>query len=144
MTSGKLIVYKIRGVENPADLMTKFLNVSDIQRRLSMMNMYTEGVDGGERVVGCVEVDVGVGELNLDESSWICAQCVMLTVIVLKVISEFIVLEALNGSVKMAARSGSVGAVGANRSERTSRGVVREWEEMRCVGGAVERRRDQD
>eukprot|EP00973_Karenia_brevis_P075636 10508817-Karenia_brevis.AAC.1 len=36
---GKLVVEKIPGEENPADLMTKVLSVKDIQSRLNSMNL---------------------------------------------------------------------------------------------------------
>eukprot|EP00973_Karenia_brevis_P094474 12422683-Karenia_brevis.AAC.1 len=36
---GKLVVEKIPGEENPADLMTKALTVKDIQSRLNSMNL---------------------------------------------------------------------------------------------------------
>eukprot|EP00973_Karenia_brevis_P071310 9905543-Karenia_brevis.AAC.1 len=36
---GKLVVEKIPGEENPADLVTKVLTVKDIQSRLNSMNL---------------------------------------------------------------------------------------------------------
>eukprot|EP00973_Karenia_brevis_P047774 6632369-Karenia_brevis.AAC.1 len=39
---GKLIVHKVLGEENPADLMTKVLSNKDIESRLKKMNMYVE------------------------------------------------------------------------------------------------------
>eukprot|EP00973_Karenia_brevis_P021657 2979315-Karenia_brevis.AAC.1 len=36
---GKLVVEKIPGEENPADLMTKVLTVKEIKSRLSSMNL---------------------------------------------------------------------------------------------------------
>eukprot|EP00973_Karenia_brevis_P052869 7348933-Karenia_brevis.AAC.1 len=36
----KLVVHKIPGEENPADLTTKILGNKDIDKRLSAMNMY--------------------------------------------------------------------------------------------------------
>eukprot|EP00973_Karenia_brevis_P024333 3356879-Karenia_brevis.AAC.1 len=36
---GKLVVSKVPGEENPADLMTKILGCEEIKSRLEMMNM---------------------------------------------------------------------------------------------------------
>ena len=39
VNDGKVIVSKIPGTENPADLMTKILGISDINERLKAMNL---------------------------------------------------------------------------------------------------------
>eukprot|EP00973_Karenia_brevis_P039775 5489301-Karenia_brevis.AAC.1 len=37
---GKLVVHKVPGEENPADLMTKILGNKDIDKRLNTMNIH--------------------------------------------------------------------------------------------------------
>eukprot|EP00973_Karenia_brevis_P053833 7477991-Karenia_brevis.AAC.1 len=39
---GKLIVHKVPGEENPADLMTKVISNKDIDSRLRKMNIFAE------------------------------------------------------------------------------------------------------
>ena len=39
VSDGKVIVSKVAGTENPADLMTKILGISDIDERLKSMNL---------------------------------------------------------------------------------------------------------
>ena len=39
---GKVLVSKVPGTENPADLMTKLLGVQDIKTRLENMNLKVE------------------------------------------------------------------------------------------------------
>ena len=39
VNDGKVIVSKVAGTENPADLMTKILNISDIDERLKSMSL---------------------------------------------------------------------------------------------------------
>ena len=43
VASGKLVVYKIPGTLNPADLMTKVLSLKEVEFRLEFMNMYIRG-----------------------------------------------------------------------------------------------------
>ena len=43
VADGKLVVYKVPGERNPADLMTKVLGIKDIKERLSMLNIRFEG-----------------------------------------------------------------------------------------------------
>ena len=48
---GKVIVSKVRGDLNPADLMTKILRIKEIHQRLDGMNIrvdYTNGFPGDE------------------------------------------------------------------------------------------------
>eukprot|EP00973_Karenia_brevis_P062884 8742419-Karenia_brevis.AAC.1 len=40
---GRLVVSRVPGEENPADLMTKVLGYKDIKSRLEMMNMEMRG-----------------------------------------------------------------------------------------------------
>ena len=39
VNEGTVKVFKVRGIENPADLMTKVLGIKDIDERLKMMNL---------------------------------------------------------------------------------------------------------
>ena len=59
VADGKLVVEKVDGTDNPADLMTKVLSISDIRYRLALMNMYVhrsaEGVVEVGRVWGGYE-----------------------------------------------------------------------------------------
>lgn len=54
VAEGKVEVSKIFGTENPADLMTKFLGVSDIQSRLEAMGLKCEW--DSESVASCVKI----------------------------------------------------------------------------------------
>ena len=45
---GNVVVAKVAGTKNPADLMTKTLAISDIAARLKMMNLKMFGSDGTE------------------------------------------------------------------------------------------------
>ena len=42
MEHGRLEVHKVRGDENPADLMTKILSLKEVVDRLSWMNLRAE------------------------------------------------------------------------------------------------------
>eukprot|EP00973_Karenia_brevis_P007032 954604-Karenia_brevis.AAC.1 len=52
VADGKLLVEKVPGEENPADLMTKILSIKDIRLRLSKINLHRVGVDDQD---GCVD-----------------------------------------------------------------------------------------
>ena len=45
---GNVVVAKVAGTRNPADLMTKVLSISDISARRPMMNLAIYGSDGKE------------------------------------------------------------------------------------------------
>eukprot|EP00973_Karenia_brevis_P025973 3584247-Karenia_brevis.AAC.1 len=46
---GKLVVEKVPGEANPADLMTKVLTVKDIKSRLSSMNLERLSINGEQQ-----------------------------------------------------------------------------------------------
>ena len=43
---GRLVVHKVKGDQNPADLMTKVLSLKEVVDRLSWMNLWAEVVEG--------------------------------------------------------------------------------------------------
>ena len=64
---GRVIVEKISGVENPADLMTKILPMRDIEERLRRMNLEMK------RLKRRVEEKEGADEMRGDEVCGVCA-----------------------------------------------------------------------
>ena len=44
---GKLVIHKVKGAENAADLMTKILSVKEVAARLSWINLEAEVVGEG-------------------------------------------------------------------------------------------------
>ena len=42
MEQGKLVVHKVKGDQNPADLMTKVLSLKEVVDRLGWMNLWVE------------------------------------------------------------------------------------------------------
>ena len=51
VADGKVVVEKVVGELNPADLMTKILNIKEVEVRLRQMNMYIRGGVPEERDV---------------------------------------------------------------------------------------------
>ena len=74
VADGKLVVEKVAGTENPADLMTKILTLKEIVDRLGRMGMSVRGgvkTESKEEVVGESEVEKGgfyVGVFPQDKS----------------------------------------------------------------------------
>ena len=65
VVDGKVIVVKTPGVENPADLMTKVLSLSETEGHLARMNIYFRKNESGNNsgkaeisMVGIVDVDM--------------------------------------------------------------------------------------
>eukprot|EP00973_Karenia_brevis_P020599 2827818-Karenia_brevis.AAC.1 len=54
VADGKLLVEKVPGEENPADLMTKVLTTKEINSRLTTMNLHRVGRSSREHVA-CAE-----------------------------------------------------------------------------------------
>eukprot|EP00973_Karenia_brevis_P089049 12349931-Karenia_brevis.AAC.1 len=48
VADGKLLVEKVPGVDNPADLMTKILSSREIDSRLRSINLYRESQSHGD------------------------------------------------------------------------------------------------
>ena len=44
---GRLEVHKVKGDQNPADLMTKVLSLGEVVDRLGWMNLWAETTEGG-------------------------------------------------------------------------------------------------
>ena len=45
---GKLVVHKVKGDQNPADLMSKVLSLGEVVDRLGWMNLRAETTEGGK------------------------------------------------------------------------------------------------
>jgi hypothetical protein len=52
---GRVLVHKVLGTENPADLMTKILTVKEIDDRLRRMSIYMK-VSGDRKQMASVEI----------------------------------------------------------------------------------------